>query len=155
MTNKKTPHVRDVANYIIQLANENMEEWFWCSEWITHLKLQKMLYFVQAAFLSNLNKKAFDEKIVAYQYWPVVESIYREYKVMKSFPLSVDDWWTDDCLSEEDKKAIRRVWEIFWLYSSSRLVEMTHQHDPWKSTKQSEEIDTNKIKEYYSWRIVL
>jgi uncharacterized phage-associated protein len=155
MTNEKIPQVEDVANYIIQLANENQEEYFWCSEWITHLKLQKMLYFVQAAFLSNLNKKAFDEKIMAYQYWPVVESIYQKYKLMKRLPLDVEDWWSDDCLSDGDKKAIKRVREIFWWYSSSRLVEMTHQHDPWRLTNQSEEIDVDKIKEYYTWRIIL
>lgn len=153
MTNEKIPLVEDVANYIIQLANEQKDEDFNLSEWITHLKLQKLLYFTQATFLSCLDRLAFANPIVAYKYWPVVEQIFQKYSPCGRDFLDVDKWWDENVLSEEDRKAIRRVWEIFWWYSSSRLVEMTHAHDPWNSVGQSQEIPTAIIKEYYSDKI--
>ena len=157
MTNEiSIPSVFDVANYIIKLANEQKDEDFNnLSEWITHLKLQKLLYFTQATFLACLDKLAFNDPIVAFKYWPVVEAIYKKYSPCWRNFLDVEVGRDENILSEDDRKAIKRVWEIYWGYSSSRLVEMTHSHNPRKHTSQSSEIDTKSIKNFYQWKISL
>lgn len=45
----------------------------------SHIKLQKLLYFVYAEFLKRTGTKLFDEPIVSFRYGPVVESVFREF----------------------------------------------------------------------------
>lgn len=48
---------------------------------MTNLKLQKMVYLVYADYLSKTKKPLFAEKILAYQYGPVIKEVYDEYKI--------------------------------------------------------------------------
>ena len=49
-------------------------------EYISNLKLQKLLYYAQGSFLAVTDSPLFDDPIVAWQHGPVVESVYHEYK---------------------------------------------------------------------------
>ena len=51
---------------------------------ITNLKLQKLLYYVQAAFLVEYNTPCFDDDIVAWKYGPVVERVYNDFRIYGS-----------------------------------------------------------------------
>ena len=62
----------NLAKYIIYKAN-NMDVP------ITHLKLQKILYYVAGAFAGALNERAFWDSIEAWEYGPVVRNVYIEY----------------------------------------------------------------------------
>lgn len=143
-------NVWDIANYVIFLANKEKDEDFWLAEWITQLKLQKILYFIQAASLVYLNWKAFEDPILAWKYWPVVESIFLKYKWKDREPLIIDKWWKSSILWTDIKILIKKVWNLFWDYSASRLVEITHQHEPWKKTVQWNEISIDDIKDFYT-----
>lgn len=57
-----------VAKYILSLRP------------MTNLRLQKTLYFIQVAFLLTRERGIFDDEIEAWQYGPVVPSVYNEYK---------------------------------------------------------------------------
>lgn len=57
-----------VAKYILSLQP------------MTNLRLQKTLYFIQVAFLLTRERGIFDDEIEAWQYGPVVPSVYNEYK---------------------------------------------------------------------------
>ena len=46
----------------------------------TQLKLQKLVYLCFADYLCETDKKLFTDKIYAFKYGPVVDSIYKEYK---------------------------------------------------------------------------
>ena len=67
--------VLDVAHYIITYSNEK-------NYGISNLKLQKLLYFVQAHFLLNQpkHKPCFDEPIQAWDIGPVIVKVYLQYK---------------------------------------------------------------------------
>lgn len=67
----------DVAHYIIQKFNE-------MNKAISNLKLQKVLYFIQAEFLVDINKPCFFEEIEAWDFGPVVPTVYRKYKIYGS-----------------------------------------------------------------------
>ena len=62
----------DLAKYIVHKANGMNES-------ITHLKLQKILYYVAGVFAGALNKRAFSDRIEAWQYGPVVRNVYIEF----------------------------------------------------------------------------
>ncbi|MDD7741204.1 MAG: DUF4065 domain-containing protein, partial [Campylobacteraceae bacterium] len=72
----------DVARYLItleaeeaQIDDENLKGF--C---VSHLKIQKMLYFCQGYYLGLYNKALFDEKIEAWQHGPVIPSVYNFFK---------------------------------------------------------------------------
>lgn len=49
----------------------------------THLELEKLVYMCYADYLCATGKKLFEDKIYAFKYGPVVESVYEEYRGMK------------------------------------------------------------------------
>lgn len=64
----------DVANYIVWYANEMDKP-------VTHLKLQKLLYYVVAKYAKDYNRLLIDENFVKWQYGPVVTSVYHYFKL--------------------------------------------------------------------------
>ena len=80
----KEENAIDVAENIIKIYNEKVDklvkEYNIVPEYITNLKLQKLLYYVQAISLQVFEKLAFKEKIMAWSYGPVVNEVYQKYK---------------------------------------------------------------------------
>ena len=148
--------VFDVANYIIQLANSFLyKDTTFQPDGITHLKLQKILYYTQVVFLIEKGEKAFEEQIVAWKYCPVIQEVYTKYTSQWRNFLEVDNDWKDSTLSLEAKKLIKRTREIFGRYSANQLVEMTHSDDPWKNAVQSKEISPGSLIQFYQGRILV
>ena len=48
---------------------------------ISNLKLQKILYYIQAAFLCERGEVCFDEKILCWRHGPVVQSVYNKFSI--------------------------------------------------------------------------
>ena len=145
----KSPYkAENVASYLIFLASEENQEKE--REGITNLKLQKVLYFAQAYYLAKLGKPLFAEKLEAWDYGPVVPEVYRKFKHNKSKPIIIEE--DKSTLAEEDKEALKKVWDTFGGYSASRLVDIVHAHTPWKEANASaDKVISNKaIKDYYT-----
>lgn len=114
--------VKDVARYVVYYYNYNG----WA---ISNLKLQKILYFLQADFLVNEGEPCFDEEIEAWDYGPVVPEIYHAYKFYggNSIP----------CYEEGFGGYIFRKPRVDKMlikckpYSASQLVQATHAQKPW------------------------
>ena len=119
----------DVAKYIIKHCKEKELT-------VSNLKLQKLLYFVQAEFLVTKNEPCFEEDIEAWDFGPVVPVVYREYKIFGSanIPCIADDNAELDTISSEDKEIIDGIVDMVAPYSASQLVSITHQQDPWKNS---------------------
>ncbi len=67
----------DVANYIINYVNGGGKKL--CI--LSHLKLQKLLYYVQATYLAKTDGVSiFTNDIEKWQYGPVVREVYYEFK---------------------------------------------------------------------------
>lgn len=93
-------NVLTVARYIINRCNEN-------NRTISNLKLQKMLYFVQAEFLVEKGEACFSEKIQAWNFGPVVPEVYQQYKVYGAANIPSRRRLVDrTIISEADKKII-------------------------------------------------
>ena len=137
----KTLSALDVAKYILRVCP------------MTHLKLQKMLYYIYADFLLKTNQKLFSEELVAFRYGPVVPEIYHKYKYHKSrliteekeddvFELSTNLSATISFMkivsSENGIEAMSSILATlikYGEYSASELVDRTHkEHGPWERT---------------------
>lgn len=153
----------EICRHVINYSNEH-------DYGISNLKLQKVLYFIQAYFL--INKKdhtpCFDEKIEAWDFGPIVPEAYREYKqygngdipTVKSYLLfdNGNIWnskrveYKDNIISPDDKKLINKVIDKFSNYSATDLVSLTHRQSPWIDAYipcQNNEITIESIRRYF------
>lgn len=118
----------DVAKYIVSYCNS-------CGYSMSNLKLQKILYFVQAYFLMQPSSTpCFRENIEAWDFGPVVHEVYSEFKQFGStdIPRVYSDNFENNVIQEKDKKLINDVIEKFKNYSASDLVRITHNQAPWQ-----------------------
>ncbi len=157
-------NVLDVCRYVINYSNEK-------DYGISNLKLQKILYFIQAYFLSytESHKPCFAEEIEAWDFGPVVPAAYHEYKqygsgdiptITSYINFDVDNIWeisrvdfNDDCICEDDKAIINGVVDKFSDYSATDLVTLTHNQAPWKDAYEphkNKEITIDAIRRYFS-----
>ena len=153
--------VLDVCRHTINYSND-------MNYGISNLKLQKVLYFIQAFFLISTSEPCFKEKIEAWDFGPVVPEAYREYKQFGSSNIprvsyivefdSEDIWnstvkrYEDNSICEDDQKRIEEVVDKFSEYSATDLVAITHDQAPWKDAyvpRMNNEITVNAIKEYF------
>lgn len=141
----------DVAKYIITYSNQNGYK-------INNLKLQKLLYYVQAFFLIKTEKACFKEEIEAWQSGPFVPGVYSDFKWYGSehIPGTSPDFdriFTIKEISQKDKERIQKVVDGLSAYSASDLLKAICQHDPWKSSYYSGNgnniIPKEKIKEFF------
>ena len=140
---KTSYNALDVAHYIVKYSNEHNYE-------ISNLKLQELLYFVQALFLviSNGTISCFKEEIKAWPFGPVVPEVYDEYKIYGSLEipysktknvlnksLELEKYvYDENIISEDDKSNINKVIEHFKDKSTYELVNLIYNQDPWKNT---------------------
>jgi uncharacterized phage-associated protein len=100
---------------------------------ITHLKLQKLVYYAQAWSLALLDRPLFEEDFQAWTHGPVVPSLWRRFR---------DHGWEalpapDDVLEFEPEveELLRDVSNVHGEMSAHRLEELTHREDPWLVTR--------------------
>jgi len=135
----------DVAKYIIWYCKENNLS-------ISNLKLQKILYFIQAMFLVKNQEPCFGEYIEAWDFGPVVPEIYHEFKMFGSseIPLVYSD--AENKIVNKDKVMMDSLIDECAQRTASELVEITHNQRPWNDAyeKYCSKIITNEsIKEYF------
>lgn len=100
---------------------------------MSHMRLQKLLYYVQGWALAMRGDPIFEGAIEAWDHGPVVKRVYPKFadysKAKQMIPF---DRGSDvDSLSADDKNFIRSVWEHYKQFSATRLRNMTHHERPW------------------------
>lgn len=120
----------DVAKYLVKLAESGDEP-----DPLTHLRLQKLLYYVQGWSLALRNKPIFDERIEAWAHGPVVRSLYPRLRKFGYGAISSADFGGRLTLSEEEQDHIVAVWNAYRGFSATSLREMTHKEAPWKDAR--------------------
>ena len=122
-------NVHDVAQFFIGLANEqaNNEQ----GDMMTNLRLQKLLYFAQGWHLARYGKPLFDDDIEAWQYGPVVPSVYNAYKQYGTGGIAgaLPD---TDAFTQDEFSLLLDVIREYDKFGTSSLVNMTHKTgSPW------------------------
>ena len=115
----------------------------------TNLKLQKIMYYLQAHFLVHNNKALFSDEIVAWKYGPVVESVYSEFRKCGSFSIEKEYPIAEE-IGGKVETEITDLLDRSIEYSAMDLVRMTHNDLPWTETKQSEVISKESIQKFYN-----
>ena len=139
-------NVIDVATYILSKLGE-----------ISHMKLQKLVYYCQAWSLVWEDKPLFAERIEAWANGPVVPILYQRLKglfLVKSTNLQDGN---PDALSPTEQETIDRVLGFYSKQNSQWLSDLTHLERPWQDARSGlpngarceAEITQASMSEYY------
>lgn len=139
--------VFDVASFFIQVANQNEDDQ------ITNLKLNKLLYYAQGAYIARSGKPLFDACIEAWPLGPVVPEIYQKYKVCGKSPICfIPEDFNISCFSSDELDALLDVEREYGQYTGAKLVSLTHAaNSPWSTAVNSGKtiIDIASIRSYF------
>lgn len=137
----------DVAKLLLRWAREN-------GDTITNLKIQKLLYYAQAWYLVNYGRRLFDDDIEAWDFGPVIRPIYRKWKKFDSKPIQyTPNGKEGDAFEKRQFEFLVEFYRVFSNFSSTALVTMAHNEDPWKRAfvpGKNNIISPKLMREYYT-----
>ena len=142
----------EIARWFINRADRA------AGEAITHLKVQKLLYFSDAYHMANF-KSIFDEQFQAWAHGPVVAEVWHEFK---SYQWDAIETQPAAKIKDNDLlNYLEAVYEKFGKLGAKRLEEITHEHAPWRDVrgnlpleaKCSAIIRKETIRDFYANRI--
>lgn len=141
--------VEDVGKYVLEYCRERNYD-------IPHPKLQKILYFLQAYFVTKKGNVCFEEEIEVHKTGPViseVSSIYNRYggydllifeKNLNLTPLN------ESLIELSDREIIERIVDWLSVYSSSELFDAIKNQDVWKNSIESGVVMPTEMAKYYA-----
>jgi uncharacterized phage-associated protein len=132
-----------IAEYILASSHPEM------GDILSNLKLQKLLYYAQGAFLALKDKPLFEEDIFNWDYGPVVPEVYHQYKHNGNNAIAVPVDFDFGVFSAEEIEVIDEVLQVFGQFSAWKLRDMTHQEKPWASTQRNTMIPKALIQAYF------
>lgn len=132
---------------------------------LSPMKLLKLVYLAHGWHLALEHGPLIDEPVVAWQFGPVVESLYQEFKKFGNDQITelakIDEQEAMARLNS-DKIALailERVWEVYGSYTAIQLSNLTHKPgSPWDIAWNEEEgknirnhcIQNSIIQEYFA-----
>lgn len=138
----------DIANFFVELSCAKEEGY------ITNLKVNKLLYFAQAWSYVRNGCPLFDEDIEAWQYGPVVPSVYNAFRGYGRDNISETcGKLSFDNFSEAELQLLIDIQREYGKYEASTLVDMTHEKgSPWQKVYDGSHrvISPDSMRAYFS-----
>ncbi|WP_138435352.1 Panacea domain-containing protein [Marinobacter shengliensis] len=113
----------DVANWFIDKFDKDS------GDVITHLKLQKLLYYAEAWTQVILDRSLIEENFEAWAHGPVVREVYNQFSHRGWNPLSPTD--KPPVFDDDIENVLSDIMETYGEASAKTLENMTHQDRPW------------------------
>lgn len=146
------PSVLDVANYFLKVVERDS------GSSITHLKLQKLVYYAQAWHLVfTKGKPLFNDRIEAWVHGPACPRLYSKFREygFNNIPSPKDPLYK---FSPEELETLEAVWDCYGDYDAKFLEELTHQELPWREARKglgpgqhcTNEISLATMKDFYT-----
>lgn len=154
----------DLADYVIIKANE-------LNKPVPNLKLQKVMYFLNAYYMLNNKGKALieDESFERWDYGPTIRSVYYEYSSNGASPIKsyikhinihrdnnnniVDIDFSEgldiNSLDREERKFIDKHINELLRFNPFDLVNESHKETQWKELSNNEEYSNIETLKYY------
>jgi uncharacterized phage-associated protein len=129
-----------IADWILWLARQK-------GITLTHMQLQKCLYYAQGFSLGMTGEKLFSEAIMAWPHGPVVPAAYHAYKRYGcgTIPAPESASIPEDIIGTIDLVASKKA-----KMSASALRNATHNETPYSTTPLEEEISVQKLEKFFS-----
>ena len=138
----------DVAKWFLQRNYLQMEAED--AEYISNLKLQKLLYYAQGIYCAITGERLFDDNLVAWEHGPVVIDVYRKYAQNGAKGIEYDkNCPPTEKYTDEEENILEQVYQHFGQYSAWKLRNMTHEEKPWRVTEHNKVIDLDVIRDFF------
>ena len=118
---------KQIASYFIEKANLSL------NNDLTHLKLQKIIFYAQAEYYLKNNARLYSDPILAWEFGPVVMEVYQWLKGFGAHTINSQSIQLEHKLIDDPTMLfLDEIWEKYSRYSASYLVGKTHASDnPW------------------------
>ncbi len=121
-----------VADYVLWLWSQELEDE---RDFITPMKLQKLLYFVQGWSWATRNEPAFQDALEGWPDGPVVRGVWERFRACGRDPIrEVPE--NEPVLPESVRQTVRDVWEVYRRFSAWELRRRTHGELPWQEARE-------------------
>ncbi len=145
MNNKSTS--KQVAKWFIDRAALDVKNG---GDYLTQLKLQKLLYYAKGFFYVFQNDSLFEERFKAQKYGPVLQSVANVVSKYKRDPIKSE--FAD--INDIENPVITNILEFVYnnvsrVYDVSKLIDCTHKELPWRSTQEKRVIKEDLIEKYF------
>ena len=149
-----------------QVANQFIANAARDGETLTHMKIQKLVYYAHGYYLAIFDEPLIEEAVEAWQYGPVIRSLYRVLKGYGHAPIrkfvEPRAWRRAALVSvpfgkegENERAVISKVWEAYKGLSGLQLSALTHApQTPWALVRDQkgpiyQGIDNRILKDYF------
>ncbi|MDD6419670.1 MAG: DUF4065 domain-containing protein [Clostridium sp.] len=155
----------DIATWFIYKTNAEKKEnqaindTYEVYEGLTHLKLQKLLYYAQGISLSLNNNVLFNDQIEAWNHGPVIKSVFEKFCKKGRNEITIEDSPSPvDVIRKIEadtpvREALNMTYDNFAIYTAWQLRNMTHEKGtPWYQTYKpgkNKKISVDLIKKYF------
>lgn len=160
----------DIATWFIykthaeKKENQDADDNYEIYEGLTHLKLQKLLYYAQGVYLSLYNEPLFHDKIEAWEHGPVVKAVFDHFSTKGRNEITLEDAPRDVSVIraiEADtaaRDALNITYDNFAIYTAWQLRNMTHKvGSPWYQVhypNSNRVISLRIIKDYFDREVM-
>lgn len=160
----------DIATWFIYKTNAEKKEnqaindTYEVYEGLTHLKLQKLLYYAQGINLSMNGCTLFDEQIEAWGHGPVIKAVFEKFSDKGRSEITIDDAPSSvDIIRKIEadtpvREALNLTYDNFAIYTAWQLRNMTHEKgSPWYQIyvpNKNKKIPTSVIKKYFDINVM-
>lgn len=144
--NKQTYTAKQVAKWFVERAGKDVE---FGGEYLTQLKLQKLLYYAKGFFYVFENEPLFKDSIYSQKFGPVVKAVVDDLKPFAYDPIVTLFGSEDDIQDPSVLRILEFVYEKVGQFSAKKLVTFTHQEDPWVESKVGCLIKDEKIADFF------
>lgn len=98
---------------------------------ITHLKLQKLVYYAQAWSLALFDRPLFDEDMEAWAHGPVARSVWNILRERRWEALGSDEIESNAEFDEDTEGFLQEILDAYGSKNAKTLEAMTHKETPW------------------------
>ncbi len=124
-----------IADYILCHFHDRGDD-------ISHLKLQKLVYYAQGWFLGLHGEELFKDRLEAWVHGPVQPELYQRFEQYKYHPITEEK----DCRDFSEKrikKLLDYILDRYGHFSASQLENMTHEEPTWLNARNGLSPDEN------------
>lgn len=124
-------------------------------EAITHLKIQKLLYYAQGLNLTYKQKPLYPQILEAWEHGPVVKEVYDKLKKYGRDDLQdiQELQYTKDTLTLDEKSIVEMAFIEYGRYTASYLRNKTHDEPAWQNARKKGKkspISHDEMREYFT-----
>lgn len=120
----------------------DVAKWYLSKASMTPKKLQKIVYYAYAWFLTLMNEnencldnRLFNNRFEAWVHGPVCPDLYNEYKKYGYKEIPRDTTCAIN-FSDDINDILNQVWDVYGGYTAGQLESISHQEVPWINARQ-------------------